>query len=285
MEFYHGCSKRPIRGGTSVTPAPFATNVPVTGAGAIISATFSQAMSPATTDAAFTVTLPGGALVPGTATLSPNGLVATFTPSRAALWHTAPLTRPRLQTGNEPFRRHSAGCQLRLVFHHHYPAAHGDIGSRNGAIGVPVTQVITATFSEPMIVSRYQFSCHDLHSLRTDSPSRTRNRSSRLLGQCRDVYPWRSCIQQHISGHDQHRRPGPRHSRPFTDSVDLLNGPSSGSLANSHLHCRPPFGRYASVPDQCPLTRNHCNVQRGYGPDTINSATFTASQTSVPGLS
>src|ERR1035437_2066851 len=76
----------------SVTPKPFAQNVPITGEGATISATFSLPMTAASTDAAFTVEAPGGVPVLGSASLSSNGLVATFMPSDGTLAYSTTYT-------------------------------------------------------------------------------------------------------------------------------------------------------------------------------------------------
>ena len=78
---------------TTITPPPaMAAVVPAIGAtGVLISqaltATFSEAMSPATISAAtFTVTGPGGVAVSGTVTYA--GLVATFTPVGSLAYNT-----------------------------------------------------------------------------------------------------------------------------------------------------------------------------------------------------
>jgi hypothetical protein len=63
---------------TDLTPADGATDVAVD---VVLSATFDQEIDPATLDGAFTLTADGGADVAGTATLSADGLTASFTPA------------------------------------------------------------------------------------------------------------------------------------------------------------------------------------------------------------
>ena len=107
-------------------------------------------MTAATTDAAFTVKAPGGALVAGTATLSSNGLVATFTPTGGALAYSTTYTAT-ITTGATSA---SEGIPLAANYVWSFttitPPPTVTVVPVNGAIGVPVTQVITATFSEAM---------------------------------------------------------------------------------------------------------------------------------------
>jgi hypothetical protein len=76
----------------TVTPTPFSQNVPLTGPLSIISATFSEAMTAATTDAAFTVEAQGGVALPGKAVLNAAGTLATFTPTSGTLAYSTTYT-------------------------------------------------------------------------------------------------------------------------------------------------------------------------------------------------
>jgi hypothetical protein len=138
---------------TTITPAPTVTAVvPVNGAtgvpiAQVLSATFSEAMSPATLDAAtFTVTA-GGIAVPGAVLYS--GLVATFTPT-ASLSYSTTYTAT-LTTGAEDL----AGTPLAANYVWAFttisptPAVISTVPV-NGATGVPISQVLSATFNETM---------------------------------------------------------------------------------------------------------------------------------------
>jgi len=132
----------------SVTPLPFAADVAV---GATISATFSQAMncatlaSPATT---FTVTDPAGVAVSGNVTCS--GSTATFTLVDSILAYSTTYTAT-ITTGAQSL---SEGIPLAgnyvWTFTTITPPPTVTFVPVRDAIGVPVTQVLTATFSEAM---------------------------------------------------------------------------------------------------------------------------------------
>jgi hypothetical protein len=137
----------------SVTPLPFAANVPITGAGAIISATFSQAMTAASIAAAgtFTVEAQGGVVVPGSAVLNSAGTVATFTPTSGTLAYSTTYT----VTITTAAKSLSQGIPLAGNYVWTFttitpPAPTVTVVPVNGSIGVPVTQVLTATFSQAM---------------------------------------------------------------------------------------------------------------------------------------
>jgi len=139
---------------TTITAAPTViAEVPVNGAtgvlvGQVLSATFSEAMTPATIGAStFTVTGPGGKAVAGTVTYS--GVVATFTPSAKLAYST--VYTATITTGAQDL----AGTGLASNYVWTFttitptPAVISTIPP-NGATGVPVSQVLSATFNEAM---------------------------------------------------------------------------------------------------------------------------------------
>jgi hypothetical protein len=140
---------------SSVTPLAFAANVPITGAGATISATFTQAMTAASIAATgtFTVEAQGGVVVPGSAVLNSAGTVATFTPTSGTLAYSTTYT----VTITTAAKSLSQGIPLAgnyvWTFTTITPPPTVTVVPVNGAIGVPVTQVLTATFSEAMLCS------------------------------------------------------------------------------------------------------------------------------------
>jgi hypothetical protein len=139
---------------TTITPAPTviattpvngATNVPI---GQVLSATFSEAMAPASISATtFTVTGPGGAAVAGAVTYS--GTVATFTPA-------ANLTNNSVYTATITTGATSlAGTPLAAAYVWTFttitppPAVIATVPV-NTATGVLVSQVLSATFNDAM---------------------------------------------------------------------------------------------------------------------------------------
>ena len=130
---------------TAVVPANGAMSVPIA---QVLSATFSEAMSPGTIDAAtFTVTGPGGITVPGAVAYS--GGVATFTPASnldSSTSYVATIT-----TGAEDL----AGTGLATNYVWTFTTASPLLAvvstvPVNTATGVPQAQVLSATFNEPM---------------------------------------------------------------------------------------------------------------------------------------
>jgi hypothetical protein len=137
---------------TATVPANSATGVPVTQA---LSATFSEAMncatlaSPATT---FTLAGPGATAVAGAVTCA--GSTATFTPTAdlaVNTVYTATVTTGAQNSSNTPmaasyvwtFRTAPAAPVVPPTVISTVPA--------NGAVGVPINQALTATFSVAMI--------------------------------------------------------------------------------------------------------------------------------------
>jgi ketosteroid isomerase-like protein len=137
---------------TTAAPPTVVSTIPVTGAttvavNATISATFSEAMNPATIDAAtFTLTGPGATPVSGSATYT--GTTATFTPT--ALLTTSTLYTATITTG----ARDPAGAPLAAnvvwTFTTAPPATVISTIPVNGATAVAVNTAVSATFSEPM---------------------------------------------------------------------------------------------------------------------------------------
>jgi hypothetical protein len=126
---------------TAVVPANAATSVPIA---QVLSATFSEAMSPGTLDAAtFTVTA-GGVTVPGA--ISYSGLVATFTPAANLAYsttYTATVT-----TGAEDLAGQPLAANYVWTFTTISPGfAVISTIPVNGATGVPLSQALSATFN------------------------------------------------------------------------------------------------------------------------------------------
>jgi hypothetical protein len=141
----------------SVTPLPFAQNVPVTGAGATISATFTQAMTAASIAATgtFTVEAPGNVLVPGSAVLNSAGTVATFTPTSGTLANSTTYT----VTITTAAKSLSQGIPLAGNYVWTFTTAATPLPPAptvtatypvNASTGAPLNPVITASFSEAM---------------------------------------------------------------------------------------------------------------------------------------
>jgi len=129
----------------STVPANGATSVPI---GQVLSATFSEAMNPATISATtFTVSGPGGATVAGTVTYT--GLVATFTPTVPLAYstvYTATITTGATSVAGTPLAANYVWTFTTIT----PPPAVISTVPVNTATGVPVSQVLSATFNEPM---------------------------------------------------------------------------------------------------------------------------------------
>jgi hypothetical protein len=116
--------------------------------GQVLSATFSEAMNPATISATtFTVSGPGGATVAGTVTYT--GLVATFTPTVPLAYstvYTATITTGATSVAGTPLAANYVWTFTTIT----PPPAVISTVPVNTATGVPVSQVLSATFNEPM---------------------------------------------------------------------------------------------------------------------------------------
>ena len=146
VAFVAGCGQEVVTVPTVVStiPANGTTNVAIN---TTISATFSTAMTPASlTSSTFTVTGPGGA-VAGAVTYS--GSVATFTPAAALAYsaiYTATITTGATNVGGTPLLSNYVWTFATIE---PPPAVISTIPAK-GATGVPINQVLSATFSEPM---------------------------------------------------------------------------------------------------------------------------------------
>jgi hypothetical protein len=144
---------------TATVPANGATNVPV---GQVLSATFSEAMTPATIGAStFTVTGPGGTAVSGAVTYS--GLVATFTPAANSLayntLYTATITTGAQDLAGQPLAVNYTWTFTTIT----PPPTVTAVVPLNGAISVPLSQVLSATFSEAMTPATIGASTFTVH--------------------------------------------------------------------------------------------------------------------------
>jgi hypothetical protein len=144
-----GCGKETV--GTtapivaSTIPANGATGVPIS---QVVTATFNEAMNPATiTTTTFTLAGPGGTAVAGSVTYT--GLVASFTPSAPLAYnttYTATITTGVTNTiGVEPVSNYVWSFTTITP-----PPVVISTIPVNGATGVPLGQVISATFNEAM---------------------------------------------------------------------------------------------------------------------------------------
>jgi hypothetical protein len=131
---------------TSTTPTNGAVSVPVN---QVISATFSEAVNPATvTGSTFTVSTAGGA-VAGTVSYTATGSVATFTPSSPLAYNT--LYTATITTGVA----NPLGIQLAANYVWTFtaitpPPTVTAVVPANGSTNVPISQALGVTFSEAM---------------------------------------------------------------------------------------------------------------------------------------
>jgi hypothetical protein len=126
----------------STVPAKGATGVPV---GQALSATFSEAMSSASiSGTTLTVTGPGGAVA---GAVTSNGLTATFTPSAVLAYntvYTATITTGATNTASQPLAANYVWTFTTIT----PPPLVASTVAGNGATGVPISQVLSATFNE-----------------------------------------------------------------------------------------------------------------------------------------
>jgi hypothetical protein len=142
-----GCGQEVVTTPTvlSTIPANGATNVVIN---TTISATFSMAMSSGTiTSSSFTVTAPGGAAVAGT--VAYTGSVATFTPAASLAYstmYTATITTGATNLGGTPLLNNYMWTFTTIT----PPPLVVSTVPVNGATGVPISQMLSATFNETM---------------------------------------------------------------------------------------------------------------------------------------
>lgn len=129
----------------STIPANGAANVPIA---QTLSATFSEAMSSASISAStFTVTGPGGAAVAGAVTYS--GVTATFTPAASLAYgtvYTATVATGATNLAGTPLPTNYVWSFTTIT----PPPLVVSTIPVNGATGIPITQVLSATFNEAM---------------------------------------------------------------------------------------------------------------------------------------
>jgi hypothetical protein len=146
--FIAGCGQETVTvpSVVSVTPAQGATSVAINTA---VTATFSMAMNPTTlTGSTFTVTGPSGAAVAGAVAYS--GTSATFTPSAVLLnntVYTATITTGAKTPGGVSLLANYAWSFTTIT----PPPTVTSTVPVNGATNVPISQVLSATFSEAML--------------------------------------------------------------------------------------------------------------------------------------
>ena len=130
---------------TSTTPANAATSVATS---STVTATFNQAMAPATVTAAgvFTLTGPGATAVAGTVTYT--GVVATFTPTAALAADT--LFTATVTTGAKSLAGVALVSNTVWTFTTGPAPMVSSTGAANGATGLPTNRVSSAVFSEAM---------------------------------------------------------------------------------------------------------------------------------------
>jgi glucuronoarabinoxylan endo-1,4-beta-xylanase len=133
---------------TSTLPANKAADAAITPG--TVTATFSEAMNAATIDAAtFKLTGPGAVAVPGTVTYSAAGSIAKFKPAASLKYGT--LYTAAITTG----AKSKAGVALAASYKWTFttmadPLRVSSTLPANGATGVAIGQVISASFSKPM---------------------------------------------------------------------------------------------------------------------------------------
>jgi hypothetical protein len=149
LVFVAGCGEE------TVTVPSVVSTIPTNGATGVavntpISATFSMAMNPASVDAtSFTVTGPGGTAVAGA--VSYSGLTATFAPAAAlafATTYTGTITTAATDLGGTPLPANYVWTFTTIA-----PTPAPTVISTvpvNAATGVPLNQMLSATFSEAM---------------------------------------------------------------------------------------------------------------------------------------
>ena len=145
-----GCGKETVASAppvaSALAPSPGASNVAIN---QVVTATFSQAMNPATiSTSTFTLTGAGGS-VTGTVTYNATGSVATFTPSVNLAYNTVYTAAITTGAANTLGIDTAANYTWTFTTMTPPPVVVSTIPA-NGATSVPVTQTLTATFNEAM---------------------------------------------------------------------------------------------------------------------------------------
>ena len=145
-----GCGKETVHSApptaTAVAPTPGATAVPVN---QVVTASFSEAMNPGTISAAsFTLTGTTGGAVAGKVTYNPSGSVATFVPTANLQYNT--VYTATISTGAANTLGIPISSNYMWTFTTAVQPTVISTNPVNGATGVPLNQVLSATFSTPM---------------------------------------------------------------------------------------------------------------------------------------
>ena len=193
---------------TTITPAPTVIAVvPSNGAISVpinqtLSATFSEAMNPATISATtFTVAGPGGAV---TGAVTYAGVIATFTPTTSLAnntLYTATITTGAQDLAGQPL---ASNYVLTFTTITSAPSVTAVVPA-NGATSVPIAQVLSATFSEAM--SPGTLDAQPLRSRPAELPYLEPSPILAWLQRLRRLPIWHIA---HLHGHDYNRsrRPG-----------------------------------------------------------------------------
>ncbi len=209
----------------STVPANLATAVPVNTA---ISATFSEAMNPATiTGTTFKVAGPGATPVAGVVTYS--GTTATFTPT--VVLANSTLFTATITTGAQDPTGAPIPANYVWTFTTAPPPTVVSTVPANGATAVAVNTPISATFSVAMNPTTIRGTTFTVTGPGATAVSRRRN----LRRQHRNIYTdGHSCQQHLVHGYDHHR--SPRHNRRSSRRqlcVDVYDR-SASSRGSSH---------------------------------------------------
>ncbi len=229
--FAAGCGQE------TVTVPSVVSTIPTNGATNValdtpISATFSMAMNPATiTAATFTVTGPDGAAVAGTVAYS--GLTATFTPAAVLQYaanYTAAITTGAESRGDTPL---ISNYVWRFTTITPPPAVIATVPA-NGATNVPIGQILSATFNEPMSPATISAA-----TFTVTGPGRSDCRGLSYIqrSNCHICAVCESGLWRGIHGHDHYRSCEPRrHSFDFQLRVEIYDD-YSAACGDCHCTC------------------------------------------------
>ena len=268
---------------SSVAPAQGLANVAVN---APITATFSIPMSSSSVNGTttFTVYAPGGVAVGGSASLSSNGLVATFTLTSGTLaestTYTATITAAATSAGGTPIVADYVWSFTTIT----PPPTVVSTIPLNTATGVPIGQLLTARFNEAMLCSTLQQSPATTFTL-TGPGTTSVTGSATCLGNVAIFTPG-SALQYNtlytakisIAAEDLAGTPmAALHQWTFrTISAPPIPPAVIATVPTDSSPGVPAIG--VSVSSALTAT-----FSEAMDPASINSATFTLVQTSVPG--
>jgi hypothetical protein len=213
---------------TTILPAPAvvstipkngAVNVPID---QVISATFNEVVNSATiTGSTFTVTAPDGAVA---GKLAYSGVTATFTPTAVLAYstvYTATITTGVMDVPGTPLATNYVWTFTTIT----PPPMVISTVPMNAATGVPIAQILSATFNDELHDAC--IACDHVYGHRPRSHSRVRD--SKLRGRHSNLYAdGRSCIQHRLHGHRHNRREGSgRHAAGRELRLAVQNASSS----------------------------------------------------------